>query len=508
MADLADSNDIELGVLPTTTAPTHEDFLVCFVNSKSGGQKGQIVFAGLTKLTNKSTKGYVHDLATVSTGTENLPGNVIRKFLPEYPRLRVLVCGGDGTMCWVLNAIASLGLSNAATPRMACMPLGTGNDLSRMFGWGTKFQTSQLTWAHVKKVHSARSERFDLWRIKVTIPAEGMTEQVKKWLPPVLRLEHQALKKEEDQVEHAVGVVVEELVDRVANENRVEQETNTVVVETVVGEGVQERTATEKVAEQAAEQAAEQVAEQVKENAPLHSEEKTNESTPRANVYTGHICNYMSIGMTARGAMLFHRERQEHPERFTGPLKNKTIYASKGCGMFCNDCCCHPDVRQRVTLHVKNTAAQNEQHHGDRESKTNEDNNGATFQAIEIPSGLAEVNVLNIQSYSGGVIHTPTRFTRAPSPGDGVVEVVGLTNYVPTSFAVGCCCLCSVSPMKPLAQSSTVRLTIVGDDGDEPVVAQFDGEPFYLPTGAVVEIEKETTPVFVLSLKKKKKTKR
>ena len=249
MADLADSNDIELGVLPTTTAPTHEDFLVCFVNSKSGGQKGQIVFAGLTKLTNKSTKGYVHDLATVSTGTENLPGNVIRKFLPEYPRLRVLVCGGDGTMCWVLNAIASLGLSNAATPRMACMPLGTGNDLSRMFGWGTKFQTSQLTWAHVKKVHSARSERFDLWRIKVTIPAEGMTEQVKKWLPPVLRLEHQALKKEEDQVEHAVGVVVEELVDRVAKENRVEQEMNTVVVETVVGEGVQERTATEKVAQ-------------------------------------------------------------------------------------------------------------------------------------------------------------------------------------------------------------------------------------------------------------------
>ena len=119
------------------------------------------------------------------------------------------------------------------------------------------------------------------------------------------------------------------------------------------------------------------------------------------------------------------------------------------------------------------------------------------------------VNVLNIQSYSGGVIHTPTRFTRAPSPGDGVVEVVGLTNYVPTSFAVGFCCLCSVSPMKPLAQSSTVRLTIVGDDGDEPaVVAQFDGEPFYLPTGAVVEIEKETTPVFMLSLKKKKKKKK
>jgi len=40
------------------------------------------------------------------------------------------------------------------------------------------------------------------------------------------------------------------------------------------------------------------------------------------------------------------------------------------------------------------------------------------------------------------------------------------------------------------------------------VVAQFDGEPFYLPTGAVVEIEKETTPVFVLSLKKTKRPKR
>ena len=204
-------------------------------------------------------------------------------------------------------------------------------------------------------------------------------------------------------------------------------------------------------------------------------------------VYTGHICNYMSIGLTARGAMLFHQERQEHPARFTGPVKNKMIYATKGCGMFCGDCCCHPEVRQRVALEVSRDL-----------------NGEPNYHTVEVPGDLSEVNILNIQSYSGGVVRTPTTFACPPSPGDGLLEVVGLPDYIPLSFTVGMCCMCSVSPMRTLAQSSNVRLTIIGD-GEEPVIAQFDGEPFYLPTGAVVEIRRELNPVAMLSLKKKKK---
>jgi diacylglycerol kinase (ATP) len=39
-------------------------------------------------------------------------------------RLRILVCGGDGTVAWILKVIAQLQLQ--PQPAVAIMPLGTG----------------------------------------------------------------------------------------------------------------------------------------------------------------------------------------------------------------------------------------------------------------------------------------------------------------------------------------------------------------------------------------------
>lgn len=51
------------------------------------------------------------------------------------PNLNILVCGGDGTVGWVLEAIDRMGLADRNFA-VATLPLGTGNDLARALKWG------------------------------------------------------------------------------------------------------------------------------------------------------------------------------------------------------------------------------------------------------------------------------------------------------------------------------------------------------------------------------------
>ena len=51
----------------------------------------------------------------------------------KIERYKILVCGGDGTIGWVLQCLDNVGQDSLCNnPPCAIVPLGTGNDLARV----------------------------------------------------------------------------------------------------------------------------------------------------------------------------------------------------------------------------------------------------------------------------------------------------------------------------------------------------------------------------------------
>ncbi|CEG41451.1 Diacylglycerol kinase [Plasmopara halstedii] len=104
--------------------------LLVFINSRSGGKLGLHVLRQMRTWLNPVQ---VYDLSHQS------PIKPLRLFI-KLPRLRLLVCGGDGTVGWVLSALDEIKVKRQ--PPIAILPLGTGNDLARVLGWCTGLSAS------------------------------------------------------------------------------------------------------------------------------------------------------------------------------------------------------------------------------------------------------------------------------------------------------------------------------------------------------------------------------
>ncbi|CAD7675788.1 unnamed protein product [Nyctereutes procyonoides] len=129
--------------------------LLVFVNPKSGGLKGRDLLCSFRKLLNP------HQVFELTNGGP-LPGFHV---FSQVPRFRVLVCGGDGTVGWVLAALEEV------RPRLACpepsvaiLPLGTGNDLGRVLRWGAGY-SGEDPLSVLVSVDEADAVLMDRWTI-------------------------------------------------------------------------------------------------------------------------------------------------------------------------------------------------------------------------------------------------------------------------------------------------------------------------------------------------------
>ena len=84
----------------------------------------------------------------------------------KIEKYRILVCGGDGTIGWVLQCLDNVGQDSlCSNPPCAIVPLGTGNDLAHVLAWGSGYSGDEDPMALLRDVIEAEEIRLDRWTV-------------------------------------------------------------------------------------------------------------------------------------------------------------------------------------------------------------------------------------------------------------------------------------------------------------------------------------------------------
>ncbi|EGD77063.1 hypothetical protein PTSG_07403 [Salpingoeca rosetta] len=140
--------------------PRSANPLIVFVNTKSGSNDGVSILRMMRFFLNPAQ---VFDLS------HGGPAAGLR-MLQDRPSFRALGCGGDGTIGWILHEADKLNIRNC---QLAVLPLGTGNDLARVLGWGGAYNSPHPRDLsdYLDAVEKSKVSILDRWSVRI-VPHE------------------------------------------------------------------------------------------------------------------------------------------------------------------------------------------------------------------------------------------------------------------------------------------------------------------------------------------------
>ncbi|PFX14998.1 Diacylglycerol kinase theta [Stylophora pistillata] len=145
----ADTAADDLGLFPPGSQP-----LIVLVNSRNGGGQGADMSAAFQRLLNP------HHVYSLTEGGPLLGFYAFR----SIPDFRVWICGGDDTVGWVLSCLDDVVQElKCKLPASAVLPLGTGNDLSRILHWGSGYSGGESPVSLLMAIDQAHEVFLDRW---------------------------------------------------------------------------------------------------------------------------------------------------------------------------------------------------------------------------------------------------------------------------------------------------------------------------------------------------------
>eukprot|EP01124_Arcella_intermedia_P032046 TRINITY_DN73_c1_g5_i1.p1 TRINITY_DN73_c1_g5~~TRINITY_DN73_c1_g5_i1.p1 ORF type:complete len:648 (-),score=202.80 TRINITY_DN73_c1_g5_i1:24-1967(-) len=458
-----------------------DDVIVAFINFKSGGQQGAIATKFLSK--------FVHRIYDLSNGG---PAEGVSTYKKD-PRVKFIVCGGDGTVCWIMSELDKQEVKK--WPPIAILPLGTGNDMARVLLWGNGYEGESLE-SFVSWVKQSKAIKLDRWKLT----KHPLSIQDRTKLEKAKAIEDSFDETDEDDDEEEDLLKTKKKKDTQKDKDN-QKEKDKEKDKEKEKEKEKGKTEKDKGREKAEKNDKIKKAETNEKNLKLDPGGKTeqtehndkqllndqekkllllpsgitlsdSEETLPVNdlsqsTDTKIFNNYFSIGMDGKICLDFHNFRNKNPELFKNKYVNYGWYGAIGL----KSAFTHwTPLSKVVVLRIDG-------------------------QDIKLPKKLLALVILNIPSYGGGadLWGKNSGYWKKQAIDDRMLEVVGLRG----AFHMGQV-QSGIAQGRRIGQGRTIEISI-----ENEIEAQIDGEPFKMKSCSTVISWHNQAPVLLNQVKDK-----